>query len=63
MKVLAKYINPNGIKNKNTAKLLNPTGIKKYEVLIIDTQIVLNRKTIPDQHWRLPKPTPRNLAV
>jgi hypothetical protein len=36
MKILAWYINPNGIRNKNTVKSPYPVGIKKCKTLIID---------------------------
>lgn len=32
MKVLAKYIDPHGIKNKNSVKYPYPTGVKKMKV-------------------------------
>ena len=44
MKVLAWYIDRNGIENKNTVKDPYPTGIKKCEILILDTQMVLKKK-------------------
>jgi hypothetical protein len=37
MKVLAQYIDPNGIKNKTIVKCPNPIGINKYEISIVNT--------------------------
>jgi len=39
MKVLAWYIDPNGIKTANTFIYPYPSGIKKCETLVIDPQI------------------------
>ena len=46
-KVLSWDIDLNGIENKNIFKYPYPTDIKKYEILIIDTQMVSIDYTIP----------------
>ena len=43
MKVLAWYIDLNGIGNKNTVKYPYPTGIKKCEIFIIHTKMVTKK--------------------
>jgi hypothetical protein len=40
MKVLAWYIDPNGITNTNTIKYPYPTGIKSCDNVIIDNRMV-----------------------
>ena len=44
MEGLAWYINPNGIKNKNTVKYPYHVGIKNYKILIIDDQMVKKKR-------------------
>ena len=53
MKILAWYIDLNGIENNNSIKHPYPYGIKKCETLIIDAQMFVFCffETIPDQHW------------
>ena len=54
VKVLAWYIDQNGIGNKNIVKYPCPIGIRKWEILIKDTWIVFEKqqnKMTPDQHW------------
>ena len=50
MKVLAQYIDPNGIKNKKHHQVpIYSTGIKTCE-----RQNGIKRWMIPDQHWNIP---------
>ena len=59
MKVLAWYIDLNGIKYTNIIKYPYPLGIKKCEINIIDTQIVLTQdNTSPtlDLSWEVDGP-------
>jgi hypothetical protein len=54
MKVLAWYIDPNGIENKNTVNYPYPTGIKKCEFNILDTPMVTKKDdTSPNTGWNL----------
>ena len=53
MKVLAWYISPNSIKNKNIVKYSYLIGLKECELLIVDTWMV-SKKVVPDQHCCVP---------
>ena len=53
MKVLAWYIDSNGIENMETVKYQYPAGTKIRGILIIDTQMISKKKEkkmIADQH-------------
>jgi hypothetical protein len=49
MKVLAWFIDPNGIENKSNFKHPYPIGIKECQILNIDTRMI-SKKRIPGQH-------------